>query len=218
MRTHQGILAANTVGRGDVADVPRQTTEPACSGSTSQVSANSLFSPDAGGVPRNDASPSLNDLYRTQAARLLRLFSRRVGTQDAEDLMQDSFVRIARIAASGDPEIERPDAYLSRIAANLLHDRAKSAFERARLTQLPADELLLTGPDPVAALEARDVLNRLNSAILRMSPTTREVFMAHRLEGLSHAHIAERLGISTASVARHMTKAIAQIQRVMRSR
>jgi RNA polymerase sigma-70 factor (ECF subfamily) len=161
---------------------------------------------------------TLDELYRSRGPRVLRFFVGRMGRQDAEDLLQDSFLRLSRVAAGGANDILCPEAYLTCVARNLLQDRAKSAFQRALPLHVPAEEISLAGLDPVAALEARDVLNRLNVAIMRLSPTTREVFMAHRLDGLSHAEIAERTGMSMASVARRMTKAIAKVDRVMRLR
>jgi RNA polymerase sigma-70 factor (ECF subfamily) len=54
-----------------------------------------------------------------------------------------------------------PRAYLNQIATNLLRDRAKSAVQRSLASHVAADDVPLAGPDLVAALEARDKLNRL---------------------------------------------------------
>lgn len=161
---------------------------------------------------------ALNDLYQTQAPKLLRYFARRADRQDANDLMQESFARFVDATAAADRVIEQPEAYLNRIATNLLRDRAKTALQRSLARHVPADEETLAGPDTVAALEARDLLNRIQNALMRLGPKTREIFLAHRVDGFSYSDIAKRTGLSVKGVEWHMTKAITHLDRVLRSR
>jgi len=162
------------------------------------------------------ASLALDDLYRVHGPRLLRYFSRRADRQDAGDLVHESFVRFANSDACRERTIECPEAYLNQIATNLLRDRAKSAVQRSLASHVAADDVPLAGPDLVAALEARDKLNRLQTALMRLKPKTREIFLAHRLDGLSYKQIAERSGLSVKGVEWHMTKAIDHLDRVLR--
>ena len=96
--------------------------------------------------------------------------------------------------------------------------RAKAALRRSLASQVPADNEPLAAHDPVAVLEARDQLERLQSALTRLSPRTREIFLAHRLDGLSYKDIATQTGLSIKGVEWHMTKAIAHLDRLMRRR
>jgi RNA polymerase sigma factor (sigma-70 family) len=48
-----------------------------------------------------------------------------------------------------------------------------------------------------------------------LSPRCREVFRLCRFESLSHAEIAERLGISRSTVVSHMVNALTAIERAM---
>ncbi len=161
---------------------------------------------------------ALNDLYQTQAPKLLRYFARRADRQDANDLVQESFARLADAAAAPEKLIEQPEAYLNRIATNLLRNRAKIALQRSLASHVPADEESLAGPDMVAALEARDLLNRIQNALMRLSPKTCDIFLAHRVDGFSYSDIAKRMGLSVKGVEWHMTKAITYLDRVLRSR
>ena len=110
---------------------------------------------------------------------------------------------------------ERPQAYLSRIATNLLRDRAKRAARRMQGRHIPADDAVLVGTDQQRLLEARDTLQRVEAAVLRLRPKTREIFMAHRVEGLSYAEIAQQMGLSVKGVEKRMSKAIAALDRVL---
>jgi len=160
---------------------------------------------------------ALEDLYHTQAPRVLRFFARRTDSRDANDLVQESFARLADGAVPG-KSIEQPEAYLNGIAANLLRNRAKSALQRSLARQVPVEEASLAGPDMIAMLEARDLLDRIQNALMRLSPKTRDIFLAHRVDGLSYNDIAKRTGLSLKGVEWHMTKAIAHLDRVLRSR
>lgn len=157
----------------------------------------------------------LADLYRTESPRLVRILSRRTrNTDDAHDLVQDVFFRLARLRGQG-TLLERPQAYLRRIASNLLKDRAKSASRQSVALHVVADEETLPGLDPHRLLESRDMLRRLEAAIMRLRPRTREVFMAHRMEGLTYAEIADRTGLSVKGVEKQMSKALVQLDRML---
>lgn len=159
---------------------------------------------------------SLGALYHTHAPRLLRFFARRAERQDAGDLVQESFTRFADARRGG--EIERPEAYLNCIATNLLRNRAKTALVRSLASHIPADDVPLAAHDPVAALEARDQVERLQKALMTLTPKTREIFLAHRLDGTSYKDIAAQTGLSLKGVEWHMTKAIAHLDRLLRRR
>lgn len=158
----------------------------------------------------------LETLYRQQSPRLLRSLTRRTADrEEARDLVHEIFYRIARLGAAGNLRLDRPEAYLSRMAANLLRDRAKTAVRHRTGNHVPAEEQMLAGPHPERLLESRDMLTRLEAAMLKLRPKTREIFIAHRVHGLSYAEIAERTGLSVKGVEKQMSKAIAHIDRFL---
>lgn len=160
----------------------------------------------------------LAELHRAHSGRLLRFFARHGARQDAADLVQESFVRLAGARSKNpDTAIERPEAYLSTIASNLLRERARVAARRSMASHISADEVQLAGNDPIAALEARDQLERLQASLARLSPKSRSVFLAHRRDGVSYKEIANREGLSEKAVQRRMSKAIAHVNRARRA-
>jgi RNA polymerase sigma factor (sigma-70 family) len=171
---------------------------------------------ETGGPGAPGEAVCLDALYREESPRLLRSLSRRTSSrEEARDLLQDVFCRMARLAAAGSLRLERPQAYLSRIASNLLRDRAKQESRHMTASHVPADEGVLAGIDQQRLLESRDMLTRVEAAMLKLRPKTREIFMAHRIDGLSYAEIAERTGLSIKGVEKQMSKAIAQIDRLL---
>jgi len=58
-------------------------------------------------------------------------------------------------------------------------------------------------------------LATMERAMLSLSRTTREVFLAHRLDGSSYAETARATGLSIRQVERHMVKALLRLSRFL---
>ncbi|TGX55803.1 RNA polymerase sigma factor [Sphingomonas gei] len=157
------------------------------------------------------ATRRLETLFREHRPRLLRFLLRRTSNDTAEDLTQQAFARLAALDHAAVDAIESPGAYLHRTAVNLLKDEAKSAARHGAHLHVSMDDVAIMGPDQIAALEARDMLARLEAVMLRLKPRTREIFLAHRIDGYSYAEIAARTGLGIKAVEKHMSRAIAYI-------
>jgi len=164
----------------------------------------------------SDQEDFFNELYRSESPKLVRILSRQTSnSDDAQDLVQDVFFRFARMRDRWPSSLERPQAYLRRIATNLLKDRAKTACRHSAALHVVADEEALPGLDQHRLLESRDMLRRLEAAMMRLRPRTREIFMAHRIDGETYAEIAARTGLSVKGVEKQMSKALAQLDRIL---
>lgn len=140
-------------------------------------------------------------------ARLLRYFRRRVGRDAAPDLVQETF---ARMFGSGALDrIDSPAAYLTRIARNLLIDRARRK-KRDWPVLFPLDDNrdAVSWPEQAWRLEAADLLRLYRQAVRAMPPKTRRVFLMQRLRRLTYRQIAEEVGISVPTVEYHMMRAL----------
>ncbi|WP_165191588.1 RNA polymerase sigma factor [Caulobacter soli] len=157
----------------------------------------------------------LDALFRSQAPRLIRFLTRRASHQDAHDLAQEAFLRLTRIVDR--QALLNPEAYLQRIARNLLRDRAKSAAGRYERGHAPFDPEAHPAHDgdPHQALVARQTLARYEAAVMGLKPKTREIFLLHRLDGKSYVEIAQIVGLSESGVTKQMMKAIAHIDRAL---
>ena len=54
-------------------------------------------------------------------------------------------------------------------------------------------------------------LQRIERALWRLDRTTREIFLAHRLDDMSYTEIAERTGLSVPEVEHRMAKAMRRL-------
>jgi RNA polymerase sigma-70 factor (TIGR02957 family) len=126
---------------------------------------------------------------------------------DAEDIVQDAFVRLTRALRDG-ADITSPKAYLATITTRLAISHLRSARVRREAyvgpwlpEPLVADELApATAPDPAERAEMSDSLSMAFLVLLEsLSPTERAVFLLHEVFGYDYQAIAEITGKSEAN-------------------
>lgn len=157
--------------------------------------------------------PLANDLdraFRERGARL-RAITTRAGANEAEDLAQEALLRTAEAGAKA--PVEAPLHLLFRIARNAVVDRLRAKGRAAVLFRPGEADAADPAANPERILIASERLRRALATIDAMPPKRREVFLLHRLEGLSYAQIARRAGISIKTVEKHMALAMAQLSR-----
>jgi len=157
----------------------------------------------------------LDILFRDHRLSLMRYFMRnRASGADAEDLAQEAFLRLARVDHAP-TEIAKPAAYLHQIGRNLLRDHAQAPARRHEFGSADMVDEAISEVNELGRLEARDRLRRVEAALGRLKPKTRNIFLAHRLDGMTYGEIAERTGLSVKGVEKQMSKAIAQLGRAL---
>lgn len=159
--------------------------------------------------PDSGQAEALEQLFRRSRASLLAWFRVRLGDAvEAEDLVQESFLRIRQ---RGDAEIVTQfDAYLYRTAKSVLADRRRRRAVRQADAHvpLPPDHGAPDDADALRSLLDRERLHQVSEVLMTMPERTRSIFILCRLEGLRYAEIAARFGISVSAVQKHMLRAI----------
>jgi RNA polymerase sigma-70 factor (ECF subfamily) len=121
---------------------------------------------------------------------------------DAEDVVQDAFLRHRDASAAGTP-VESPKAYLSAVVTRLSIDHLRSARVRRETYPgewLPEPILADRDDDPAAAAERADTLSMAFLLVLeRLSPVERAVFLLHDVFGYGYDEIAPIVGKSEAN-------------------
>jgi len=132
--------------------------------------------------------------------------------EDAEDLIQDAFVRMQQYCERGG-EVLEPEGFLvrvtQRLALNLHRDSRPSLYEEGDVDRLV--QLIDTGATPDEELAAEQCLIRMRAMLNEPNPRTRDVFFMHRFDGLSQTEIAAKLGISVSAVEKHFATALAAL-------
>ncbi len=144
--------------------------------------------------------PDLGAWMAAHGPRLRRYFTRRAARADAEDLVQDVFLRVQ--AAHLDKPIVEVERYLFTVAHSILVSRARRLGVRAAELHGALWDGAECAEDlsPERIVGARQDYARVMAVIERLPPRTRMAFRLNRLEELSYGAIAERMGISKDSV------------------
>lgn len=129
--------------------------------------------------------------------------------QDTEDLIQEAYLRMQAYCQQG-RKVREPEAFLVRTVLRL-HSNARRYDRRHPKVDQAVEDLVLLDPTPSPdeVLQAEQCLKRLRDALDAVNPRTREIFFMHRLDQLSYADIAVRVGVSVSAVEKHIASAVA---------
>ena len=130
-------------------------------------------------------------------------------THDADDLVQEAWVRLAGYEI--EHEVIEPEALLMRIALNLSIDTYRARAARGDEVQLEEVVLIDATPTAEAVVLSRERMARMSICLGRLNDKTRDIFIAHRIEGLSYQDIAQSHRLSISTVEKHIAKALVQI-------
>lgn len=155
----------------------------------------------------NSFEQDVEHLYLQHHSWLKGWLQRRLGeAADADDLAQDTFVRIIRVRSPVN-QLRQPLAYLATIANGLLVNRwRRLAVERAYAEALAAqpDRFALSEEERYLLIET---LTEIDALLHGLSPRVREVFLLSQLDGLTYRQIAAQMGLSIDQVQKSMFKA-----------
>jgi RNA polymerase sigma-70 factor (ECF subfamily) len=139
------------------------------------------------------------DVFDAERPRLRALAYRMLGSMaDADDVVQDAWLRWHRLGADGRSAVDRPAAWLTTATSRLALDRLKSAQHQRETYVGPwLPEPVLTDDDPAASAELAESLTLGFLAVLeRLGPVERAVFLLADVFGESFATIATVVGRS----------------------
>lgn len=125
---------------------------------------------------------------------------------DAEEVLQETFVRVWSRASTYESRLGTPAAWLARIARNCAIDRIRAKRVR-RLVDAPAPEPdAVTTPEPVTTETPDSVFDDLQKAnvvrgALGHLPTSqRTLIEAAFFDGYTHQELSERFGVPLGTV------------------
>lgn len=142
---------------------------------------------------------------------LMRFLTGRVKDRDtASDIAQESYMRVLSMHDAGTP-ITNARSLLYRTARNLLIDAHRRSTVRAQHVD-DLDDVDEPAADasmqPEQACESSQRTQALVAAIETLPPRCREAFVLHKFDGLTHAEVAQRMGISRNMVEKHIIRGV----------
>lgn len=151
-------------------------------------------------------------MFAQHGPTLRGFFLRRGASEDADDLVQETYLRLLRVHLRQEGSIENPEAYLFTVALNLAREQAaKRRTAPAPLAEFEEVLSRLDGGDDTLEGFAQRAQNRrnLHAALQALPARTRAVLVMQYRDGLSYQQIAERMGISTHMVKKHVVQGLA---------
>ncbi|MGV8916238.1 MAG: RNA polymerase sigma factor [Pseudomonas sp.] len=149
-----------------------------------------------------------NQVFLAQRMILLRTLQRMVSNHStAEDLLQDTYLRVTR--ALKERAIDHLEPFVYQTARNLAldHLRAQRIQGRTLLEDVPM-EVLENVVEPQSSAEdathAKRLLESLTASLGKLTPRQQKIFTLNRLNGLSYQQIAEQLGVSASTVQKEL--------------
>ncbi|KAF1017076.1 MAG: putative RNA polymerase sigma factor FecI [Stenotrophomonas maltophilia] len=156
-------------------------------------------------------------IFTEHGATLRGFFIRRGAREDAEDLVQETYLRMLRAREARGEAIANPEAYLYTVALNLAREQAV----RQQQVTLQNDDIeafsnLLRSADAAEDDAVRlQRQRRLQELLVGLPDRTRAVLVMQYRDSMSYLQIAERIGISTHMVKKHVVNGLAACRRAL---
>lgn len=169
--------------------------------------------------------PALFEAFVAAESSTFAAFFRRlgVGQSEAEDLVQDVFLKLFRHADTYQPS-GRFQAFAFRIARNAWIDRSRRRATRPRLLgQGPGEEeqeeiferAPANAPSPGQVVERREEAGRVESALAKLSEGQRLVFELGVVQELAYSEISRLLEIPEGTVKSRMFHAVRNLRTLL---
>ena len=161
----------------------------------------------------DDRGERLAALFDAHEERLYRLARRLApGREEAQDLVQETFLRAAKALRSVPIGPANEEAWLVRVLINIRRDQ----WRRAAVSQRSAATLRAEATTYPAQLESALIAKRAVWAALDvLPPRRRAIVVMHELEGKSPPAIASVLGVTAMTVRWHLSMARRDLKRIL---
>ncbi len=172
----------------------------------SQIFRRSLQMSSSGEKPIDERAAEraalLEEMVREHARFVFRVANAALrNTHDAEDVVQETFLRVARLVRL--EEVREPRAFLARTAWRL----AMTHLARRRVSSPPEENLLIGSSSPLEDVVASSRMESLHRLIAGLPEKLRAPLLLFSLQELGAKETGEILGIPEATVRTRVLRA-----------
>lgn len=166
--------------------------------------------------PRRQGQSAFSEAYQAHRQRLYQYFRRRISNgDDAQELAQETFLRLLRVDRAD--LVRDPQAYLYRIARNLVYERACKALPIERWADDSELEALADPSAPEADADRAALNEKVERIVAELPPRHQAIILLFCHEGLSQREIGERLSLSKSMVQKCLAQGLALCRKRLRA-
>lgn len=157
---------------------------------------------------------ALRTVYDLTSAKLLGVILRIIPTRErAEDVLQDTFIKVWHRAGVYDPSLGSPITWLSTVARNTALNAVRSDGRRVEdaHAELPeiADDAINPADDWLCEAEEAAALSR---CLDQLQPDQRRSIRMAFFEGLTHSELAERTDVPLGTLKSRIRRGLAGLR------
>ena len=136
------------------------------------------------------------------------LARRGIAEFDIDDLVQETYAKLVTMDSVELIRDARSYAYQVALSFHISNLRKANVIPIKAIPHIEQANIAAPTASPEQIASDRGELEQIAFALANLPERCRAVFMARRIEGLSHRETAEKLGISEKTVEKHMARGI----------
>ena len=164
---------------------------------------------------------ALRELYELTSSKLYGVAVRVVTNREwAEDVLQEAFINIWRIAGDYKATLSPPMAWMALVVRSrgldFLRRRASDRADRMQeLDDVISDTVAGDSPNPMDTAQASEQAMALHNCLSRLENKQREVVSLAYMRDMSHGELAEQLKLPLGTVKTWIRRGLEQLRGCM---
>jgi len=156
-----------------------------------------------------------NDIYKRYYTSIYRLVSKfRVNSHDAEDIVQDVFVKLYLQFNSGN-QVQYPKTWLYKVAVNVCINTVNRRKETELLENVNSSEYG-TADSLETSIDQNEQEEIIRNALMKLKEQERLIVILYS-EGLSYKEIAEVSGVKFTSISQNLSRALEKLRPLLKN-
>jgi RNA polymerase sigma-70 factor (ECF subfamily) len=166
-------------------------------------------------VAKGDAA-AFEQLYGATRAKLYGVLLRILGRPElADEVMQETYLKVWKMAAKFDPTVASPITWMVAIARNRAIDIVRKKGEVSIEEEPDALNVAADTPPPLARREMNEELKRLLSCLGKLDPEKQRIVLLAYYSGWSRDQLAKKLDIPVNTIKTWLRRSLLEIRGCM---
>jgi len=155
-------------------------------------------------------------LYDATRAKLYGVLLRILGKPDvADDVMQETYLKVWKMAGKFDPTIASPITWMVAIARNRAIDIVRQKGDTSIEESPEAMSVAAETPPPLARREMTEELRRLLTCLGKLDPEKQRIVLLAYYSGWSRDQLARKLDIPVNTIKTWLRRSLLEIRECM---